>query len=128
MTPSKIYVKQLLPLIYSGSIKCARHVTSGGLIRNITKLIQGQELIAELQATSWNIPAVYGWLLTKGGLSDLTILNTFNCGIGLVFIVDKNNTSWKQITGALEIGNIILTYLKVLILQKNTSLRCNSKK
>lgn len=106
LTPSKIYVKQLLPLIYSGVIKSARHITSGGLLRNITKLLQGQDLIAELEATAWTIPSVFGWLLTKGSLSDLTILNTFNCGIGLVVIVDKNNTTWKQLPGAVAIGKV----------------------
>lgn len=99
-------MEQVLPLLYKGIVKAAVHVTNDGLLNNVEKILHGQPLIAELQATAWTMPSVYGWLLHHGGLSDLTILQSFNCGIGMVLVVGKDDRNWTSIRGALQIGKI----------------------
>lgn len=99
-------MQQVLPLIYKGSVKAAVHVTNGGLLRNIEKLPLKLGQVAELQASAWTIPSMYGWLLNQGGVSDLNILNNFNCGIGFVLVVSSDNTDWLNVPGAVKIGDI----------------------
>lgn len=99
-------MEQVLPLLYKGVVKAAVHVTNDGLLNNVVKILHGQPLVAELQATAWTMPPVYGWLLNQGGLSDLTILQSFNCGIGMVLVVGKEDHCWTSIPGALQIGKI----------------------
>lgn len=82
-------------------------MTNGGLLRNIEKLPLHAGLVADVQAGSWSIPSVYGWLLNQGGVSDLSILNNFNCGIGFVFVASAKEEAWKSIPGAKKIGEIL---------------------
>lgn len=108
LNPSQIYVDQLLPLMCSGRVKAAVHITTGGLLRNVNKLLFGQsELLAELQATAWEFPEMFGWLRNVGGLSEMDILEQFNCGIGLCFVVRADDKQWKSIPGARQIGKFI---------------------
>lgn len=106
LQPSSIYVQDVLPLVYKGVVKAAVHVTNGGLLRNIEKLPLKPGQVAELQASAWTIPSVFGWLLNQGGVSDLSILNNFNCGIGFVLVVSAHNKDWQAIPGAVKVGEI----------------------
>lgn len=106
LVASAVYVQELLPLIYAGAVRQAVHVTNGGLLRNVQKLEIGSGLVAELQATAWLIPALYAWLLTHGGCSDLEILRTFNCGIGMLLVFGKDDLRWQELTGAVRVGEI----------------------
>lgn len=102
MTPSNIYVTRVLDFIYNGKLKAIANITDGGLIKNIEKIVPAH-LVAELDANEWEILSLYGWLHANG-LSERTLLNNFNCGIGMVLIVSRTDDTWKQISEAVHIG------------------------
>lgn len=102
MTPSNIYVTDVLNLIYASKVKAISNISDGGLLKNIKKIIP-DNLVAELDANEWEILSLYGWLHANG-LSEQNLLNNFNCGIGMVLIVSKTDNTWKQMNGAVHIG------------------------
>ncbi|MEQ2293899.1 hypothetical protein AMECASPLE_038134, partial [Ameca splendens] len=86
LTPTKIYSRLLLPILRSGAIKAYAHITGGGLLENIPRVLP-QQLAVELDASRWSIPAVFSWLHKEGCLSDEEMTRTFNCGLGAVLVV-----------------------------------------
>ena len=88
MAPTKIYVKSLLKLIEALPIKGMAHITGGGLTENVPRVLP-EGLTAEIQKNSWELPALFKWLQAQGNISDVEMHKTFNCGIGMVVIVDK---------------------------------------
>lgn len=92
LIPTRIYVKELIPVIKSGKIKAFAHITGGGLLENIPRILPNN-LCVELEAKSWNIPEVFPWLAAAGGVNEFELLRTFNCGIGGVLIIKKEDAS-----------------------------------
>ncbi|GAB6022024.1 hypothetical protein CHUAL_006174 [Chamberlinius hualienensis] len=90
LTPTKIYSKVLLPVIKCGFIKAFAHITGGGLINNISRVLPSSFGV-RLNAANWEIPPVFGWVAAAGKVSDLDMLKTLNCGLGAVIIVAKEN-------------------------------------
>ncbi|XP_066997787.2 trifunctional purine biosynthetic protein adenosine-3 [Anabrus simplex] len=90
LTPTKIYVKSVLPVLQSGLVKAVAHITGGGLAENIPRILP-PEVGVELDATKWKILPVFGWLAAAGGVNQAELLRTFNCGIGLVLITSAKN-------------------------------------
>lgn len=86
LTPTRIYVKSVLALAQAGILKAAAHITGGGLIENIPRVLP-KDCAAFLDQSSWNLPAIFQWLQTKGNLSSVELHRTFNCGIGMVVCV-----------------------------------------
>ena len=86
LAPTRIYVKSLLPLLQSGRINGLSHITGGGLLENIPRVLPAG-LGVELQRGSWPQPALFDWLQAEGGILDEEMHRTFNCGIGMVAIV-----------------------------------------
>ncbi|XP_074520951.1 trifunctional purine biosynthetic protein adenosine-3-like [Halichoeres trimaculatus] len=86
LTPTKIYSRLLLPILHSGSVKAYAHITGGGLLENIPRVLPA-ELAVDLDASRWSIPAVFSWLHREGGLSEEEMARTFNCGLGAVLVV-----------------------------------------
>ncbi|XP_061683679.1 trifunctional purine biosynthetic protein adenosine-3 isoform X2 [Syngnathoides biaculeatus] len=86
LTPTKIYSRVLLPILRSGAVKACAHITGGGLLENIPRVVP-QELTVDLDASRWSIPSVFSWLQKEGGLSDCEMTRTFNCGLGAVLVV-----------------------------------------
>ncbi|XP_030265918.1 trifunctional purine biosynthetic protein adenosine-3 [Sparus aurata] len=86
LTPTKIYSRLLLPILRSGAVKAYAHITGGGLLENIPRVLP-QELAVDLDASRWSIPAVFNWLHKEGGLSEEEMARTFNCGLGAVLVV-----------------------------------------
>ena len=90
MQPTRIYVKPLMPLMKAALIKGGAHITGGGLIENPPRAI-ADGLVARFDWDAWAPPPVFGWLQQVGGVSDLEMRRTFNCGVGLMLIVDPHD-------------------------------------
>jgi len=86
MTPTRIYVKSVLPLIKAGLIKGGAHITGGGLIENPPRAI-AEGLEPQFDWNAWPLPSVFAWMQEVGGLSDHELRRTFNCGVGFMLIV-----------------------------------------
>ncbi|KAM4795614.1 trifunctional purine biosynthetic protein adenosine-3 [Rhinophrynus dorsalis] len=89
LTPTKIYSKTLLPVLRSGRVKAYAHVTGGGLLENIPRVLPPSRGVT-LDALCWKVPGVFSWLQKQGGLSEEEMARTFNCGVGSVLIVSKD--------------------------------------
>ena len=83
MRPTRIYVRQTLPLIKSGVISAVAHITGGGLIENPPRVIR-EGLVARFDWNAWTLPPVFSWLQEAGGVDDHEMRRTFNCGVGLM--------------------------------------------
>ena len=86
MAPTRIYVKPLLALMASMDVKGMVHITGGGLVENIPRVLQ-PHLTAVLKQGSWTMPPLFTWLQRHGGVADAEMHRVFNCGIGMTVIV-----------------------------------------
>ena len=86
LEPTRIYVKPLLALMQSMEVRGMVHITGGGLVENIPRVLQ-PNLTAVLQRTSWTMPPLFSWLQQHGGVADAEMHRVFNCGIGMAVIV-----------------------------------------
>jgi len=87
LTPTRIYVRSLLGAIReTGGIKALAHITGGGFIENIPRIMP-KGLVAEIDGASWRMPEVFHWLMQQGRIDDIEMGRTFNCGIGMVVVV-----------------------------------------
>ena len=90
LTPTKIYVRACLPLIREGLIKGMAHITGGGFIDNIPRVVP-KDLTVALDMSAWELPPVFRWLMKVGNISEQEMARTFNCGIGMVLVVGRDN-------------------------------------
>ncbi|AFR26421.1 phosphoribosylformylglycinamidine cyclo-ligase [Bartonella quintana] len=112
LTPTRIYVKSLLPIIktYKG-IKALAHITGGGLPENIPRVLPSS-LCAEINLSAIHVPPVFSWIAKQGKIEETEMLRTFNCGIGMVIIVAQHAV--ETITQILEMQGEIVTLLGIL--------------
>ncbi|KAG8269363.1 hypothetical protein J6590_004657 [Homalodisca vitripennis] len=105
LTPTKIYVKDVMPFI--DKVKAIAHITGGGLVENIPRVLPS-DVSVRLDASHWPLPPVFGWLAVAGGVGKKELLRIFNCGIGLVLIVAQKYVEdvRRGIPNALVIGNV----------------------
>jgi phosphoribosylformylglycinamidine cyclo-ligase len=86
LTPTRIYVRPLLHAIRdSGGVKALAHITGGGLVDNLPRILPS-ELTARIDLARVDVPPVFGWLAAAGAIAEPEMLRTFNCGIGMVII------------------------------------------
>ncbi|WP_313704990.1 phosphoribosylformylglycinamidine cyclo-ligase [Massilia sp.] len=90
MAPTRIYVKPLLALMQAMEVKGMVHITGGGLVENIPRVL-ADNLTAVLDGKSWTMPPLFQWLQQHGGVADAEMHRVFNCGIGMTVIVAKEN-------------------------------------
>jgi phosphoribosylformylglycinamidine cyclo-ligase len=87
LTPTELYVKSALAAIRSGGVKGLAHITGGGITENVPRCLpDGLDVAIDL--TSWTPLPVFGWLARAAAITQDEMLRTFNCGIGLVAVVD----------------------------------------
>jgi phosphoribosylformylglycinamidine cyclo-ligase len=110
MAPTRIYVKPLLALMQKIKIKGMAHITGGGLLENIPRVLP-ENVAAVLDGTSWHTPKLFDWLREQGNVAQQEMYRTFNCGIGMVMIVDESDvaTALNQLKAAGETAWVIGT-------------------
>lgn len=86
LAPTRIYVKSLLQLNEKINIHALSHITGGGLLENIPRVLP-EDVKAVINANSWQRPAVFDWLQEQGNVEDTEMYRTFNNGIGMVVVV-----------------------------------------
>jgi len=89
MAPTRIYVKSMLALFEKFPPKGLAHITGGGLLENIPRILP-ENLTAALQK-SWPMPPLFSWLQEKGKVQDSEMHRVFNCGIGMVVVTSPEN-------------------------------------
>jgi phosphoribosylformylglycinamidine cyclo-ligase len=99
MAPTKIYVKSLLPLVRTGKIHAMAHITGGGLLENIPRVLP-DGLHAHVDADNWAQPRLMAFLQAQGNIEPEEMARTFNCGIGMVIAVSESDVT--DITASLE--------------------------
>jgi len=90
MAPTRIYVKQVLAALaqHGKAIKGLAHITGGGLLDNVPRILQSG-LQARIMRDAWQMPKLFTWLQREGGVADTEMYRVFNCGIGMVVVVDR---------------------------------------
>lgn len=86
LTPTRIYVKPCMAAVKAGLIKAMAHITGGGLLENIPRVLP-EGVAARLDATAWPLPPVFAWAAEVGGLEAKELARTFNSGLGMVLVV-----------------------------------------
>ncbi|HEU4958018.1 MAG TPA: phosphoribosylformylglycinamidine cyclo-ligase [Sphingomicrobium sp.] len=89
LEPTRIYVKSLLPLVREGSIKALAHITGGGLLENVPRVLP-DGAHAVIDADSWPLPRLFAFLQAGGSIEPAELARTFNCGVGMVAIVRED--------------------------------------
>lgn len=91
LTPTRIYVRTILNLIRDFTIKAMAHITGGGLLENIPRVLPHQ-CVARIRRGSWQRPAIFDILAQGGNITDNEMHRTFNNGLGMVLVVDEEQT------------------------------------
>jgi phosphoribosylformylglycinamidine cyclo-ligase len=86
LTPTRIYVKSLLKLQENMTINAIAHITGGGLLENIPRVLP-DHMQADINTNSWQMPAIFDWLQQQGNVEQEEMYRTFNCGIGMIVVV-----------------------------------------
>ncbi len=89
MEPTRLYVKNVLAALEKHPIKALAHITGGGLLENIPRVLP-EGLAAHLQAGSWPQTELFAWLQKTAGIDDIEMNRTFNNGIGMVVVVSAD--------------------------------------
>jgi len=108
MAPTKIYVKSLLELMKSVDIHAVSHITGGGLLENLPRVMPNNTM-ANINTNSWKRPAVFDWIQANGNVEFEEMHRTLNCGIGLVIVVDasEQDKAIEILTNAGETVSVI---------------------
>ncbi|HEY1414784.1 MAG TPA: phosphoribosylformylglycinamidine cyclo-ligase [Caulobacteraceae bacterium] len=107
MRPTQIYVREVLPLMRSGLIKGAAHITGGGLIENPPRAVaEGLQAVFDWEA--WRLPPLFEWLAKTGGIAIEEMRRTFNCGVGFLLIIGVSDAEASQLadSGAFVCGEL----------------------
>jgi phosphoribosylformylglycinamidine cyclo-ligase len=109
LEPTRIYVRSLLPLVQEGAIKGLAHITGGGLLENIPRVLP-DGCHAVVDASRWPLPPIFSLLQEGGRLAPEEMARTFNCGVGMAVIVGSDTAASVMRSldseSAFEIGRI----------------------
>jgi phosphoribosylformylglycinamidine cyclo-ligase len=87
LAPTRLYVKQALAVLKAGGLHGLAHITGGGLTENPPRVLP-EGLACQIDLGAWTLPPVFRWLAETAGMSEAELLKTFNCGIGMMLVVD----------------------------------------
>ena len=90
LTPTKIYVKTLLKLFREIKVHGVAHITGGGLLENVPRVLP-KGVCAKIDDSSWEWPEIFSWLQEKGAVEQTEMYRSFNCGIGMVLAIRKDD-------------------------------------
>ncbi|KAF8078819.1 aminoimidazole ribonucleotide synthetase [Lyophyllum atratum] len=90
LEPTRIYISQILPAAKAGLLKGMSHITGGGFIENIPRVLP-KHLGCYVDASAWTLPPVFKFLMQQGGIDPLEMARTFNNGIGMIVIVSPHD-------------------------------------
>tara|TARA_X000000368_G_scaffold413359_1_gene401273 strand:+ start:3081 stop:4121 length:1041 start_codon:yes stop_codon:yes gene_type:complete len=96
--PTKIYVDPILDLYNKNILKSCAHITGGGITENLPRVIT-KNLCAHINLGNWKLPPLFKWIMSMG-VSEKEMLKTFNCGYGMIAIIDKK--SFKKFNTTLK--------------------------
>ena len=97
LTPTRLYVMSALAAIATGDVKALAHITGGGLMENIPRVLP-PGTAAEIDTRDWPLPPVFAWLMQQGAIDATEMARTFNCGIGMTIITSPDKQqNLKQI-------------------------------
>lgn len=85
LTPTRLYVRQVLAAIRAGGVHALAHITGGGLTENLPRVLP-EGMGATIDLDAWDLPPVFGWMAETGGIAEGEMLKTFNCGIGMIVV------------------------------------------
>ena len=88
--PTRIYVKNILAVVEQYPVRAIAHITGGGLSENIPRVLP-QHCAARIECSSWSFPGVFEWLQAAGNVANSEMFRTFNCGVGMVLVVDQGD-------------------------------------
>jgi len=108
MAPTKIYVKSVLALMKKVEIHAISHITGGGLLENIPRVMP-KNTLAKVDTKNWDRPVVFDWIQENGNVDFHEMHRTLNCGIGLVIVVSEQNkaTAIKELEALGETVSVI---------------------
>lgn len=95
LAPTRIYVKPVLALSKKVPLKGLAHITGGGLVENIPRVL-AEGLCARIDKHSWPMPPLFDWLQQQGNVAESEMHRVFNCGIGMVIVVDAQHAAKAQ--------------------------------
>jgi phosphoribosylformylglycinamidine cyclo-ligase len=101
LAPTTIYVKALLDVFAKTQVKALSHITGGGLLENIPRVLP-EDCHAVIDTGSWQWPEVFQWMQEQGNVETQEMYRTFNCGVGMVLCVSQENAAAviSQLNGA----------------------------
>lgn len=90
LAPTRLYVKPLLNLFREIPVSGLAHITGGGLTENLPRVMP-ENTVANIDSQAWQWPEIFNWLQQEGNVETSEMYRTFNCGIGMCIIIDKNH-------------------------------------
>ena len=90
LAPTRIYVKPVLALMQAVNVKGLAHITGGGITENLPRIL-ADDVHAEIDTASWQPGPVFDWLQQHGNIASDEMRRTFNCGVGMVVVVDEDD-------------------------------------
>lgn len=107
LEPTRIYVKSLLELLKAVPVHALAHITGGGVTENLPRVLP-EGLSAEIELSSWEWPEIFQWLQQQGNIALADMLTTFNCGIGMIVCVAKEDVD-KTTETLRQLGEQVFT-------------------
>jgi phosphoribosylformylglycinamidine cyclo-ligase len=120
LTPTRIYAKSLLKALKKPGIKALAHITGGGFVENIPRVLP-KGTVADIDLDAVHYLQVFDWLARTGGVAEREMLRTFNCGIGMIAVVNASHS--KAVTAVLKAAGEQVVTLGHVRKRKSTELQ-----